>query len=217
MQQKWVIGCAALAMVSAFVVPGAASAQSGGLPSGGEPVTGDAGTAAADPTFYDLPFGARDLRLGMAGTDVMTLNWVLRGLAHGTPDDATFAQLTDGAVRQVQADAALGASGVVNKPTRKALAAQMPSGRASWYGPGFYGNTTACGQTLRKRTIGVAHKKLPCGSKVAIAYRGRWARATVIDRGPFIAGRKWDLTYQLALRLGTIEAGTAKVKAVAAP
>jgi 3D (Asp-Asp-Asp) domain-containing protein len=218
LHQKWVIGCATLALVSAFAFPVSASAQSGGLPAGGgEAPIGDAGAATTDPTFYDLPFGARDLRLGMAGTDVLTLNTVLRGLAHGTPADPTFAELTDGAVRRVQAQAALGASGVVNKPTRKVLASQMPSSRASWYGPGLYGNVTACGQTLRKSTVGVAHKKLPCGTKVAIAYRGRWARATVIDRGPFIAGRKWDLTYQLAARLGTIEAGTAKVKAVAAP
>ena len=83
--------------------------------------------------------------------------------------------------------------------------------------PGFYGNTTACGKKLRKGTIGVAHKKLPCGTKVTFAYEGRWVRAKVIDRGPYIDGRKWDLTYQTALQLGTIDAGTATVKAVAAP
>ncbi len=39
---------------------------------------------------------------------------------------------------------------------------------SSWYGPGLYGNTTACGQTLRPDTVGVAHKTLPCGTKVAL-------------------------------------------------
>lgn len=214
MRQKCLIGFATLAAVSAFALPAAASAQTGGLTGGGsEP----AETSSADPTFYDLPFGARDLSLGMAGTDVKTLNWVLRGLALGTPPDGTFAQTTDGAVRSFQSGSGVGTSGVVNQPTRKALASRMPGSYASWYGPGFYGNTTACGQTLRKGTIGVAHKKLPCGTKVTFAHQGRWVRAKVIDRGPYIAGRKWDLTYQLALQLDTISAGTAKVKAVAAP
>ena len=37
-------------------------------------------------------------------------------------------------------------------------------GLASWYGPGLYGNRTACGQTIRPSTLGVAHKRLPCGT-----------------------------------------------------
>jgi rare lipoprotein A len=65
---------------------------------------------------------------------------------------------------------------------------------ASYYGPGFYGNTTACGQTLRRGTVGVAHKRLPCGTRVRFHYRGTTRRIRVIDRGPFIAGRRWDLT-----------------------
>lgn len=65
---------------------------------------------------------------------------------------------------------------------------------SSWYGPGLYGNTTACGQTLRPDTVGVAHKQLPCGTKVRFHYRGETEKIRVIDRGPFIAGREWDLT-----------------------
>jgi rare lipoprotein A len=68
------------------------------------------------------------------------------------------------------------------------------SAGASWYGPGLYGNTTACGQTLRATTIGVAHRTLPCGTMVKFAYRGRAVVAPVIDRGPFVKGRAWDLT-----------------------
>lgn len=214
MTRKSVIACASVAAILAFALPGVAAAQSGGLSGGGE---GGATATSADPTFYDLPFGARDLSYGMAGTDVKTLNWVLRGLALGTPPGGSFALTTDGAVRSFQAGAGIGASGVVNRPTRKALASRMRDQRASWYGPGFYGNRTACGKKLRKRTIGVAHKKLPCGTKVTFAYRGRWARAKVIDRGPYVKGRKWDLTYQLARRLGTLKAGSPKLKAVAAP
>ena len=37
---------------------------------------------------------------------------------------------------------------------------------ATWYGPGFWGMSTACGTMLTKTTIGVAHKRLPCGTVV---------------------------------------------------
>lgn len=65
---------------------------------------------------------------------------------------------------------------------------------ATWYGPGLYGNTTACGQVLRPRTVGVAHRSLPCGTRVKFLYRGRQIVTRVIDRGPFSPGHAWDLT-----------------------
>lgn len=67
-------------------------------------------------------------------------------------------------------------------------------GGASWYGPGLWGNKTACGQTLRPNTMGVAHKKLPCGTTVKFVYHGKAVVTQVIDRGPYIEGRAWDLT-----------------------
>jgi rare lipoprotein A (peptidoglycan hydrolase) len=67
-------------------------------------------------------------------------------------------------------------------------------GGASWYGPGLYGNSTACGQRLRPSTLGVAHKTLPCGTIVKFKHRGHVLVTRVIDRGPYIAGRSWDLT-----------------------
>lgn len=36
----------------------------------------------------------------------------------------------------------------------------------SWYGSGFYGQRTACGQTLTKTLVGVANRTLPCGTLV---------------------------------------------------
>jgi rare lipoprotein A (peptidoglycan hydrolase) len=68
------------------------------------------------------------------------------------------------------------------------------SAGASWYGPGLYGNKTACGQTLRATTIGVAHRSLPCGTMVKFVYQGHALIAPVIDRGPYVKGRAWDLT-----------------------
>lgn len=73
-------------------------------------------------------------------------------------------------------------------------------GLASWYA--LYGNRTACGQTLGTSTLGVAHKTLPCGTKVTFRYGGREVTVPVIDRGPFSGAREWDLTGATARALG---------------
>src|SRR5207237_10257451 len=59
---------------------------------------------------------------------------------------------------------------------------------ASWYGPGFYGNRTACGQTYTPEILGVAHLSLPCGTKLTLTYGSRSVAVTVIDRGPYVVG-----------------------------
>jgi len=81
-------------------------------------------------------------------------------------------------------------------------------GAASWYGPGFYGGTTACGQSLDAGIKGVANPWLPCGTKVRFFYRGRTTTARVVDRGPFGAGRSWDLTPATKQALGFPDVGT---------
>lgn len=206
LRKSLLCGATAAAAVALACAPGA-GAQSGGAASA---------AAVADPTFYDVPFGSRDLRRGMNGTDVKTLNWALGGLAMGASPHASFDAITDGWVRHLQSSAGLAANGVVNLYTRKAIAGRMRTQKASWYGPGFWGRRTACGKKLRKWTVGVAHRSLPCGTRVVFAYRGRWVRAKVIDRGPYAKGRKWDLTRALAWQLGAARAGTANVKAAAA-
>jgi rare lipoprotein A (peptidoglycan hydrolase) len=66
---------------------------------------------------------------------------------------------------------------------------------ASWYGgKTMWGRSTACGQVLRPTTIGVANKTLPCGTPVKFVWHGHSIVAPVIDRGPYIRGRAWDLT-----------------------
>jgi len=72
--------------------------------------------------------------------------------------------------------------------------APLRSAGATWYGPGLYGKRTACGQVLRPRTIGVAHRDLPCGTPVRFVYHGRQIVTRVIDRGPYSRGNDWDLT-----------------------
>lgn len=79
--------------------------------------------------------------------------------------------------------------------------------RATWYGPGFFGQQTACGQTFTPEIQGVAHKKLPCGTLVAVTYEGRETIVPVIDRGPFHAGYSWDLAQATADALGFKGAG----------
>ncbi|HWH94491.1 MAG TPA: septal ring lytic transglycosylase RlpA family protein [Baekduia sp.] len=79
---------------------------------------------------------------------------------------------------------------------------------ASWYGPGLYGQHLACGGTLSAGTLGVAHKSLPCGTKVTLHYRGRTVRVPVVDRGPYVGGREFDLTAATKQKLGFGSTGT---------
>jgi rare lipoprotein A len=79
---------------------------------------------------------------------------------------------------------------------------------ASWYGPGFYGRHLACGGTMSPSRIGVANKTLPCGTKVSLRYRGRTVVAPVIDRGPYVGGRVYDLTAATKNRLRFAGTGT---------
>ena len=73
--------------------------------------------------------------------------------------------------------------------------------QASWYGPGLYGNHTACGQVLRRGTIGVAHRTLPCGTTIKFSYHGHTLVTKVIDRGPYTKGNDFDLTNGARLAL----------------
>jgi rare lipoprotein A len=86
---------------------------------------------------------------------------------------------------------------------------------ATWYGPGFYGKRTACGQRMSEDLIGVAHRGLPCGRSVAIFYGGHTIVAPVVDRGPFRDGASWDLTAAAARQLGFTQ--TDQIGAVSLP
>jgi len=72
---------------------------------------------------------------------------------------------------------------------------------ASYFGPGLYGNRTACGLTLTTTLQGVAHRTLPCGTLVHLSYAGHDVTVPVVDRGPNVAGREFDLTYATKLAL----------------
>jgi hypothetical protein len=66
---------------------------------------------------------------------------------------------------------------------------------ATWFGPGFYGHSTACGQTMSPTLVGVASRTLPCGTLVQVGYHGHLLTVPVLDRGPYgHSGAVWDLT-----------------------
>ena len=75
-------------------------------------------------------------------------------------------------------------------PTRTTSLGQQ---LATWYGPGLFGNGTACGQQLTPQTWGIAHRTLPCGTLVTLTHKGRTVAVRVIDRGPY-SGATIDLT-----------------------
>ena len=83
---------------------------------------------------------------------------------------------------------------------------------ASWYGPGFYGNRTACGQTYTPEILGVAHLTLPCGTALTLTYGGRSLTVHVIDRGPYVAGRALDLSSATKLALGCTDLCTVRMQ-----
>jgi rare lipoprotein A (peptidoglycan hydrolase) len=74
----------------------------------------------------------------------------------------------------------------------------------SFYGPGFYGKRTACGLAYTTTILGVAHRTLPCGTLVTFKNpaNGRTITVPVIDRGPYVSGRQWDLSGAACTALG---------------
>jgi hypothetical protein len=76
---------------------------------------------------------------------------------------------------------------------------------ASWYGGG--GGGLACGGSLTAATMGVANRTLPCGTVVTLRYNGRTVRVPVIDRGPYVGSREFDLTVATKQALGFGDTG----------
>lgn len=112
---------------------------------------------------------------------------------------------------------------LISQPGRAHAASNAPTvtvtvyrlSKATQYGPGFYGERTACGARLRPSTIGVANRTLKCGTKVSIYYHGQTLVVPVIDRGPYANGADWDLTEATGKALGID--GTAEIGAVSLP
>ncbi len=113
---------------------------------------------------------------------------------------------------------ALAATGGASAPgTTTAGTPAAPSTKAqiaTWFGPGFYGQKTACGQTMSPVIVGVASRTLPCGTLVLVNYKGHRLTVPVIDRGPYGNGATWDLTWGAASALTITETVRVKTKIV---
>ena len=99
-----------------------------------------------------------------------------------------------------------------NRPNSSLL--QVVNGAASWYGPGFYGRTTANGERFRKGTMTAAHRTLPFGTKVRVTNlnNGRSVVVRINDRGPFRAHRVIDLAHGAASELKMMRSGEVPVR-----
>lgn len=88
------------------------------------------------------------------------------------------------------------------------------SGKASWYGPGFHGRTTANGERYNSNALTAAHPSLPFNTRVKVTNlnNGRSVVVRINDRGPYAGGRIIDLSAAAARRIGMIQSGVAPVK-----
>ncbi|MFC1851828.1 septal ring lytic transglycosylase RlpA family protein [candidate division CSSED10-310 bacterium] len=84
---------------------------------------------------------------------------------------------------------------------------------ASWYGPKFHGRATSSGEIFNMYAISCAHRTLPFGTRVKITNRinNRSLIVRVNDRGPFVPGREFDLSYGAARELGFVGAGVIEI------
>ncbi len=210
----------ALLALASLTAPAAAHAQTGGAETGGTPTGGaqapEPGAIALDPNAgATLGRLARLTGSAPAGQAVAVERIDSKTGAWARVADATAG--TDGRftarwrpteagrqrMRAVAADEA-SASSAPNPPAVSPEVAVTVYRRAlaTWYGPGFYGRKTACGLRMSPTLLGVAHKRLPCGTQVAVRYGDRSIVVPVIDRGPFPPGRHYDLTAAAAGLLG---------------
>jgi rare lipoprotein A (RlpA)-like double-psi beta-barrel protein len=171
---------------SAALAP--ATAESGGLAAGGQArrlTEAVLAVALATPAAGERPLSAP---LGV-GDPQPQIPWVARPPLVG----AISGRVARPVARRVVSGAAFGAGAT--------LAGGWHVAYVSWYGPGFYGKRTACGLAYTRDIVGVAHRTLPCGTRVTFRNGGRVVTTTVIDRGPYVAGRNWDLSAGLCTAL----------------
>jgi peptidoglycan lytic transglycosylase len=92
-------------------------------------------------------------------------------------------------------------------------------GEASWYGPAHQGQETASGDTFDPNKLTAAHPTLPLGTQAVVTNleTGKSVAVTITDRGPFVKGRKIDLSRAAAQKIGMAKAGVAQVKIESRP
>lgn len=183
---------------------------------------GDTGTGGAQPTAApSAPLTAGGLRGGMVRWNGSMPGAQAVRIERLDPASGTWSPLAraevaeDGSFDATWLGDALGSYTVRaladDGSQQQASAADAPltarvtvyrSAKATWYGPGFFGRKTACGSRMSRGLVGVAHRRLPCGTPVEIFYKGRSLVVPVVDRGPFANGAAYDLTQAAAQALG---------------
>ena len=180
-----VAGAALIAVVASVVIPGAVGSWTPRPPT------------AIDPSAFQ----AVDLGRSWATMTTPQLDPADRSAGYLDPEallgDPTPAAESDAAHRPV-----------VNLPANTPIAQPRVvwhlDSNISWYGPGFYGHDGACGLIpggMTTDTVGVANRTLPCGTKVTFRYEGYTVTTIVLDRGPYVTGRTWDMTHGLCALL----------------
>jgi rare lipoprotein A len=220
MNSRFPIGGLALALCGAALAIPAAALAGGPSGNGGTSAPTPAADGPVDPAFAlsakHTTFVGQALRV--SGTDhnaagqTVTLEtrqgtqpWVATASVAVAQNGSFSTTWTPASYGQFQIRGVLaGASQASSSPSSSAprtVVVYKPS-IATWYGPGFYGKRTACGQKLTRTLLGVANRKLPCGTQVQLSFRGKTIVAPVVDRGPFAHHASWDLTAATARELG---------------
>jgi hypothetical protein len=154
------------------------------------------------------------------GFDPTTGAWTRQAKTTVKPDGTFLARWKARKIGQFRTRALIGGTARAAAASPELTLTVFRGALATWYGPGFYGNKTACGLELTETLVGVAHRTLPCGTIVAVHYGSKTILAPVVDRGPFGGKAKWDLTKGAADLLGFTETdriGTMTVAPAAQP
>ncbi len=99
--------------------------------------------------------------------------------------------------------------------TRPAVkAGTTDTGMASWYGPGYHGKRTACGDRFDQDALTAAHGTYPCDTRVRVTLlsTGKSVVVRINDLFPNHKGRLIDLSRGAARQIGLIGPGTGKVR-----
>ena len=90
----------------------------------------------------------------------------------------------------------------------------VEEGMASWYGPGYDGNRTSCGDRFDQDALTAAHPTWACGTRIRVTLlsTGRSAVVTINDLFPGRKGRVIDLSRGAAKAIGLIGPGTGEVR-----
>lgn len=106
-----------------------------------------------------------------------------------------------------------GGAKVPGTMTPLAEAAWLETGVATWYGPGFEGSPTACGQIYSSDAYTAASNTLPCGTIVTVTNldSGDAVAVTITDRGAFRYPIVIDLSHAAFSAIGDTYHGVVNV------